>query len=69
MGQFPSNYVELITFQKVRALYDYSPQSPGDLSFKAGDIVNVSKCVDNDWWDGELDGVSGSFPANYVEKV
>lgn len=53
----------------VTALYDFEGQSEGDLSFKEGDkikIVEKSESTD-DWWEGELRGVKGSFPANYVK--
>jgi len=51
------------------ALYDFQGQSQGDLSFKEGDQIKVLKKTDStdDWWDGELRGVKGSFPANYCK--
>ncbi|OJJ02143.1 hypothetical protein ASPVEDRAFT_656491 [Aspergillus versicolor CBS 583.65] len=53
----------------VTALYDFGGQSAGDLAFQEGDRIRVVKRTDStdDWWDGELHGVRGSFPANYVE--
>lgn len=53
----------------VTALYDFGGQSAGDLAFQEGDRIRVMKRTDStdDWWDGELHGVRGSFPANYVE--
>ena len=52
----------------VTALYDFTPQRPDDLGFKAGDSISVIKKTDNanDWWFGSLNGQTGSFPANYV---
>lgn len=51
------------------AQYDFQGQSDGDLSFKEGDQIKVIKKTDStdDWWDGELRGVKGSFPANYCK--
>ncbi|KAK0105237.1 hypothetical protein ONS95_004372 [Cadophora gregata] len=51
------------------ALYDFQGQNQGDLSFKEGDQIKVLKKTDStdDWWDGELRGVKGSFPANYCK--
>ncbi|KAH7312104.1 hypothetical protein BKA65DRAFT_518183 [Rhexocercosporidium sp. MPI-PUGE-AT-0058] len=51
------------------ALYDFQGQSEGDLSFREGDQIKVVKKTDStdDWWDGELRGVKGSFPANYCK--
>jgi amphiphysin len=54
----------------VTALYDFSGEGPGDLSFKEGDKIRIVKKTqsDQDWWDGELRGVKGAFPANYTQK-
>lgn len=53
----------------VTALYDFGGQSAGDLAFREGDRIRVLKKTDStdDWWEGELRGVKGSFPANYVD--
>jgi amphiphysin len=51
------------------ALYSFDGQNPGDLSFKEGDQIKVIKKTGSvdDWWEGELRGVKGSFPANYCK--
>ena len=53
----------------VTALFDFDAQNSGDLSFRAGDRIRVVKRTESvdDWWDGELEGREGAFPANYVE--
>ena len=50
------------------ALYDFMAQADGDLTFQAGDRIEiVKKGVDsNEWWIGKLKGVQGQFPANYT---
>ena len=82
-GQFPQNYVSALDTVaeadsqkdeekvevRVKALYDFSPTSPGELSFKAGDILIVRQSDEVDWWDGELNGEVGAFPAAYVERI
>ncbi|KAK5118347.1 hypothetical protein LTR62_002860 [Meristemomyces frigidus] len=54
--------------QYVTALYDFEGQNEGDLAFGEGDRILVVKRTGSvdDWWEGELGGVRGSFPANYV---
>ena len=47
------------------ASYDFCGTEQGDLSFVAGDVIEVTS-RDGEWWKGELRGVSGIFPANYV---
>ncbi|KAL8967081.1 MAG: hypothetical protein Q9197_005631, partial [Variospora fuerteventurae] len=53
----------------VTALYEFAGQGQGDLVFKEGDRIRVVKKTDStdDWWEGELKGVQGSFPANYCQ--
>ncbi|XP_004686151.2 PREDICTED: SH3 domain-containing YSC84-like protein 1 [Condylura cristata] len=54
----------------VTALYSFEGQQPGDLTFQAGDRITVLARTDShfDWWEGELRGRTGIFPANYVTK-
>ena len=54
---------------RVRALYDYTAEEESDLSFKAGDIINVAGKDPDGWWLGEKDGVEGLIPSNYVVEV
>ncbi|OIW28867.1 BAR domain-containing protein [Coniochaeta ligniaria NRRL 30616] len=51
------------------ALYDYSAQAEGDLTFRAGDVIEVvtRTANDNEWWVGKLHGKQGQFPGNYVQ--
>ena len=55
------------------ALYEFDGEQPGDLKFKKGDLITVTKkkTSTNDWWTGIIGGTSGArsgtFPANYVE--
>jgi hypothetical protein len=55
--------------QYVTALYDFEGQGPADLPFREGDRIRVTKKTgsQDDWWDGELRGRTGTFPANYVQ--
>jgi amphiphysin len=54
----------------VVALYDYTAQAEGDLSFKKDDRIEIiQKTADtNDWWTGRLNGLTGVFPGNYVQE-
>lgn len=53
----------------VTALYDFDGQGDGDLVFREGDRIRVVQKTNStdDWWEGELRGQRGPFPANYVE--
>jgi amphiphysin len=50
--------------ETVTALYDYSAQAEGDLSFRAGDSIEIITRTgnDNEWWTGRLHGKQGQFP-------
>jgi amphiphysin len=55
--------------QYVTAMYDFDSHTAGDLSFREGDRIRVIKKTDSsqDWWEGEVNGRQGSFPANYCK--
>lgn len=61
IGSFQSEYVT--------AMYDFDSHTSGDLSFREGDRIRVVKKTDSsqDWWEGEVHGKKGSFPANYCK--
>ncbi|KZZ99024.1 BAR domain protein [Moelleriella libera RCEF 2490] len=50
--------------ETVTALYDYSAQADGDLSFQAGDVIEIitRSQNENEWWTGRLNGKEGQFP-------
>lgn len=55
----------------VTALFEFAGQGQGDLVFNEGDRIRVVKKTGStdDWWEGELRGVRGSFPANYCKAI
>lgn len=55
----------------VVALYPFTGQSAGDLSFREGDRIRIVKKTERtqDWWVGELGGARGNFPANYCKSM
>lgn len=54
----------------VVALYDYAATADGDLSFSAGDRIELTErtASTEDWWTGILNGHKGVFPGNYVRE-
>ncbi|KAK2712359.1 E3 ubiquitin-protein ligase SH3RF1-like isoform X2 [Artemia franciscana] len=52
-----------------KALYNFDAQEPGDLSFKKGDVIQLRRQIDPNWYLGELRGQQGFFPATYVQVL
>lgn len=48
------------------AQYDYASDEPGDLTFKLGQVIQVTR-TDGDWWTGRIDSREGIFPAAFVK--
>lgn len=65
----PSRLSGVPATETVTALYDYEAQAEGDLSFLAGDIVEIVSRTqnENEWWIGKVRGKQGQFPGNYVK--
>ncbi|KAJ8271756.1 hypothetical protein COCON_G00106150 [Conger conger] len=55
--------------QPATAIYDFKAQTTKELSIKKGEVVNIIRQVDNNWYEGELRGRVGIFPIAYVEKL
>ncbi|KAI1888728.1 hypothetical protein AGOR_G00171720 [Albula goreensis] len=52
-----------------KALYNYDGREPGDLKFSKGDIIILRRQVDENWYHGEMGGVHGFFPTNFVQII
>ena len=59
------------------ALYDYTPQSDGELAIEEGELLYIlEKSEEDDWWKAKKRAPSdeeeepvGLIPNNYVEEV
>ncbi len=54
---------------QVIAIYDYTAANEDELSFSKSQVINVLDKSNPDWWKGELNGVTGLIPANYVKMT
>ncbi|CUA76013.1 hypothetical protein RSOLAG22IIIB_02019 [Rhizoctonia solani] len=54
-----------------KAMWDYNLDGllKDDLSFRAGDIIQIVKEDNADWWTGRLNGREGMFPVNHIERL
>ena len=55
--------------QCVVVLYDYTEQSPRDVSVKKGDVLTLINANNKDWWKVEINDRQGFVPAAYVKKI
>ncbi|XP_065183208.1 signal transducing adapter molecule 2-like isoform X2 [Sycon ciliatum] len=53
---------------QARALYDFQSEDDNEISFKAGELVNVTDSSDENWWSGSTLAGSGMFPASFVTR-
>ena len=53
---------------QVKALYPYTASNEEELSFEVGDIITILD-RDEGWLKGELNGLEGWIPGNYVEEI
>ncbi|KAM9315865.1 intersectin-2 [Gastrophryne carolinensis] len=80
-GWFPASHVKLLgpsndkavttptSVCQVIAMYDYIANNEDELNFSKGQLINVINKDDTDWWQGEINGVTGLFPSNYVKMT
>ncbi|EEH23594.2 hypothetical protein PABG_05805 [Paracoccidioides brasiliensis Pb03] len=60
----PARFAASSPVETVTALYDYEAQAYGDLSFTAGDVIEIIERTanENEWWTGKINGKTGQFP-------
>lgn len=60
----PARFSNAPAAETVTALYDFAAQADGDLSFSAGDVIEIVQRTqnENEWWTGKLRGKQGQFP-------
>ncbi|XP_061077818.1 endophilin-A3-like isoform X2 [Conger conger] len=52
-----------------RSLYTFEAENEGELGFKEGDIIILTNKMDDNWYEGMINGESGFFPISYVEVI
>lgn len=79
IGLFPYNYVEIqkgdvvqtpkkpaVVEGRARAKFDFTAQTNLELPLKKGEVVVLTRRIDQNWWEGRNGSKTGIFPDSYV---
>ncbi|KAH1005871.1 hypothetical protein HUJ04_006779 [Dendroctonus ponderosae] len=85
VGLFPVNYVEIVPSEvttkistitprkahegQARAKYNFVAQTHLELSLAKGELVTLTRKVDDNWFEGKIGGRKGIFPVSYVDVL
>ncbi|XP_041692175.2 vinexin isoform X3 [Coregonus clupeaformis] len=61
--------IQLLDYGEAVALFTFNADLPVELSFRKGEVISVTRRVDDKWLEGRIPGTSrsGIFPTNYVQ--
>ncbi|XP_026478837.1 sorbin and SH3 domain-containing protein 1 isoform X3 [Ctenocephalides felis] len=81
VGMFPYNYVEILPHDGIRqvqrkpvegqarAKFNFIAQTNLELSLLKGELVTLTRRVDENWFEGRINNKRGIFPVSYVEVL
>ncbi|KAK0163741.1 hypothetical protein PV328_002442 [Microctonus aethiopoides] len=81
VGLFPLNYVEVLPYDgarstpkksyegQARAKFNFIAQTNLELSLAKGELVVLTRRVDENWYEGRIGNKKGIFPVTYVEVI
>lgn len=55
-------------FLRCRARFAFEGEE-GELTLHDGDVVTLIECINDEWGRGSLNGITGLFPLNFVQRV
>ncbi|CAH0553848.1 unnamed protein product [Brassicogethes aeneus] len=81
VGLLPVNHVEIVPHDGIkatarksyegqgRAKYNFVAQTQLELSLAKGELVTITRKVDQNWYEGKIGGRKGIFPVAYIEVL
>ncbi|CAF4755550.1 unnamed protein product [Rotaria socialis] len=64
-----SNNLPNGTLFQVKVAYGYTPIHDDELTINPNDVINVTRLVEEGWYEGTINGKMGLFPSNYVTRI
>ena len=64
-----SSLAQQLSSNYALALYSYTADNTDELTFYKGSVIVILNKDDPDWWKGEMNGLIGLVPANYVQEL
>uniref|UniRef100_A0A914Y3D4 Uncharacterized protein n=1 Tax=Panagrolaimus superbus TaxID=310955 RepID=A0A914Y3D4_9BILA len=52
-----------------KALYDFKAENPGELELKEAQMIELISQIDENWYEGSVNGKTGFFPVSYVQII
>lgn len=61
--------LQVLDYGEAVALFNFNADLPVELSFRKGEVIDITRRVDDQWLEGRISGTSrsGIFPASYVQ--
>ncbi|XP_040898533.1 vinexin isoform X4 [Toxotes jaculatrix] len=61
--------LQVLDYGEAVALFNFNADLPVELSFRKGEVISITRRVDDKWLEGRISGTSrsGIFPASYVQ--
>ncbi|XP_051510158.1 vinexin-like isoform X1 [Myxocyprinus asiaticus] len=61
--------IQVLEYGEAVALFNFNADLPVELSFRKGEVISITRRVDDHWLEGRIAGTtrSGIFPINYVQ--
>jgi len=60
---------EKISEGEARAKFNFTAQTPMELSLLKGETLQISRKIDSNWFEGRIGNRKGIFPVSYVEVI
>ncbi|KAG7155279.1 Sorbin and SH3 domain-containing protein 1-like, partial [Homarus americanus] len=81
VGIFPCNYVEIVPYENIKTLtrkptegqarsrFNFQAQTSMEMSLSKGELVVLTRRVDENWYEGRIGNRKGIFPVSYVDTL